>query len=176
LKPLFLIRSLFSFTRLLSDKIEKMIKLVRQRWVPEFQMQYSTDIPWTPFQKELSKSKVTLISTAGVYVKGETPFTDHYGLGDPSFREIPLDTPLPQLDHFHEHYDHTNAYKDINCIFPLDRLKELVNQKFIGPLTDYHYSFMGYVPIPHPLITRTAPDVAKKLLMQESDIAILVPT
>jgi D-proline reductase (dithiol) PrdB len=160
----------------LSNKIEEMINLVRKKWVPEFQLQYGTDIPWTPFQKKINESRVTLVSTAGVYLKGETPFTDHYGLGDPSYREIPLNTSSSQLDHFHEHYDHTNAYKDINCIFPIERLKELVDQKFIGSLTQYHYSFMGYVPIPHPLITRTAPDLAKKLLMQETNIAILVPT
>jgi D-proline reductase (dithiol) PrdB len=52
----------------------------------------------------------------------------------------------------------------------------MVTQNFIGSLTSYHYSFMGYVPIPHPLITRTAPNLVKKLVMQETDIAILVPT
>lgn len=161
---------------MLSKKIEKLIETIRQKWVPEFQLQYSTDVPWTPYQKELEKSNITLISTAGVYVKGETPFTDHYGLGDPSYREIPLDTPLSRLDHFHKHYDHTNAYKDINTIFPIERLIELVNQKYIGSLTQYHYSFMGYIPIPHPLITRTTPDLVKKLLMQKTDLTILVPT
>jgi D-proline reductase (dithiol) PrdB len=160
----------------MSEKVEKMVQLMRRKWIPEFQLQYSTDVPWTPFQKKLKESKVTLISTAGVYVKGETPFTDHYGLGDPSYREVPLDTPLSQLNHFHEHYDHTNAYQDINCIFPIERLKELVNQKFIGALTPYHFSFMGYVPIPHPLITRTAPDLVKKLVMQGTDLVVLVPT
>ena len=35
---------------------------------------------------------------------------------------------------------------------------------------------MGYVPIPHPLITRTAPDLVKKLRIQETDMGILVPT
>lgn len=160
----------------MSDKIEKMMNIVREKWVPEFQLQYSTDVPWTSYQKTLQESKITLISTAGVYVKGDTPFTDHYGLGDPSYREISLDTPLSQLAHFHEHYDHANAYKDINCIFPIERLIDLVKQKFIGSLTPFHYSFMGYVPIPHPLITRTVPDLVKKLLMQKTDIALLVPT
>ncbi|WP_246938714.1 glycine/sarcosine/betaine reductase selenoprotein B family protein [Bacillus pinisoli] len=160
----------------MSDKIDKLIKVIREKWVPEFQLQYATNAPWTPFTKKITESKVTLISTAGVYVKGETPFTDHYGLGDPSYREIPLETPLSQLDHFHEHYDHTNAYKDINCIFPIERLKELVDQKFIKSLTPNHYSFMGYVPIPHPLTTRTTPDLVKKLVMQGTDLAILVPT
>jgi D-proline reductase (dithiol) PrdB len=160
----------------MSKKLEKMIQLIREKWVPEFQLQVSEDIPWTTLSKPLEQAKGTIISTGGVYVKGDTPFTDHYGLGDPSYREIPLNTPIPKLAHFHEHYDHTNAYQDINCIFPIERFKELVEQKRIGSLSDYQYSFMGYVPLPFPLKTRTAPDVARKLTRESVDFAFLVPT
>jgi D-proline reductase (dithiol) PrdB len=160
----------------LSDKVDRLVNAIRQKWVPEFQLQVSEDIPWTPLSKSINESIITLISTGGVYVKGETPFTDHYGLGDPSYREIPLNTEINRLAHFHEHYDHTNANQDINCIFPIERLKELENEKRIGSLSSYHFSFMGYVPIPHPLTNRTAPDLAYKLKMQGVDAAILVPT
>jgi D-proline reductase (dithiol) PrdB len=160
----------------MTEKLNKLKLAIRQSMVPEFEIQYSEDIPWTEVVKPVSESKVTIISTGGVYVKGDTPFTDHYGLGDPSYREIPLDTPISRIDHFHEHYDHTNAYQDINCIFPIERVQRLVEEKVIGSLSEYHYSFMGYVPIPHPLNTRTAPDLAKKLRIQDVDIAILIPT
>jgi hypothetical protein len=39
----------------LSNKIEKMVKLMREKWVLEFQLQFATDIPWTPFQKQLNE-------------------------------------------------------------------------------------------------------------------------
>lgn len=160
----------------MTERLEKLKLAIRQNSVPEFEIQYPEDIPWTEVVKPVSESKVAIISTGGVYVKGDTPFTDHYGLGDPSYREIPLDTRIARLDHFHEHYDHTNAYQDINCIFPIERMQELVKEKIVGSLSEYHYSFMGYVPIPHPLMTRTAPDLAKKLRLQDVDIAILIPT
>lgn len=160
----------------MQSKLDKLVAAVRQRWVPEFNVYVSEGIPWTPLRKPLSEAKVTLISTGGVYVKGDTPFTDHYGLGDPSYREIPLHISIQMIDHFHEHYDHTNAYVDINCIYPIERLKELVAGKVIGSLSPYHYSFMGYVPIPHPLINRTAPDLAEKLVIQDVDVAFIVPT
>lgn len=35
---------------------------------------------------------------------------------------------------------------------------------------------MGYIPIPHPLIKRTDPHLAKKLLLQQTDAVLLVPT
>jgi D-proline reductase (dithiol) PrdB len=101
----------------MSTKLDRMVQLIRDKWVPEFQLQISEDIPWATLAKSLSQAKGTIISTGGVYVKGDTPFTDHYGLGDPSYREIHIDTSLAKLDHFHEHYDHTNAYKDINPRF-----------------------------------------------------------
>jgi D-proline reductase (dithiol) PrdB len=160
----------------MSEKLDKLVEAVRRIWVPEFQLQSFDSAPWTPFTKKLEDARITLISTAGVYVKGDTPFTDHYGLGDPSYREIPLETENSKLEHFHEHYDHTNAYQDVNCIFPLERLKEMEKAGAIGALTEYHYSFMGYVPIPHPLMKRTAPDLVKKLKLLQTDLTILVPT
>jgi hypothetical protein len=54
----------------LSDKLEKMVNLMRKKWVLEFQLQHSTDVPWTSYQKTFQESKITLISTTGVYVKG----------------------------------------------------------------------------------------------------------
>ncbi|MGD6794699.1 glycine/sarcosine/betaine reductase selenoprotein B family protein [Metabacillus indicus] len=160
----------------MSEKIRKLEDFVREKWVPDFKLVKNQDVPWTSFSKKLNKAKITIISTGGVYVKGETPFTDHYGLGDPSYREISSNTPIDRLGHFHEHYNHKNADEDINCIFPIERVKQLVEKGFIGGLTEYHYSFMGYIPIPHPLINRTGPDLAKKLLLQQTDAVLLVPT
>lgn len=160
----------------MSDKINGLVQIVREKWVPDFKILEYSDAPFAKLNKTLKEARVTLITTGGVSVKGDTPFTDHYGLGDPSYREIPLDTPVNRLNHFHEHYDHTNANKDINCIFPIERMKELVEEGKVGSMTPYHYSFMGYVPIPHPLLKMTAPDIAKKLLLQGTEAVILVPT
>ncbi|UOR10827.1 glycine/sarcosine/betaine reductase selenoprotein B family protein [Halobacillus amylolyticus] len=156
-------------------KFDKVVNVVRENFVPEFQAQKYDEAPWAELTKPVNQAKGVLISTGGVYLSGTTPFTDHYGLGDPSYREIPLGTANDKLQHYHEHYDHTNANEDVNCIFPLERLSEMVEEEEIGSLSDYHYSFMGYIPIPHPLITRTAPDVANKLKLQDVDFAFIAP-
>lgn len=156
--------------------IEKIEKAVQQRWVPSFRFERNESAPFAPFNKQASDAKIALITTGGVYVKGMTPFHDNYGLGDVSYREIPVDTNLTTVSFAHDHYDQSNARKDPNVVFPLDILKELQAEGSIGELAETHYSFMGYIPIPHPLKNVTAPEVAKKLMKEKVDAVILVPS
>ena len=46
----------------------------------------------------------------------------------------------------HTHFDRTDADQDINCVFPLTRLKELAAEGIIGGVAPTHYGFMGYIP------------------------------
>lgn len=159
----------------MSDAIERAEKSVQTRWVPEFRYVRNTSAPFVPFEKELAQAKGAIITTGGVFPKGQTPFQDNYGLGDPSYRELPRHTPVKDYMHYHEHYDHTQANQDINVIFPIERMEALVQDGTIGDLAETHFSFMGYQPIAHPLQTRTAPDVARKLIAQQVDFVVLVP-
>ena len=48
------------------------------------------DTPWTPMAKPLSESKVALVTTAGLHVRGDKPFiAEHTKGGDTSYRTIP---------------------------------------------------------------------------------------
>ncbi|MGB8001332.1 MAG: glycine/sarcosine/betaine reductase selenoprotein B family protein [Anaerobacillus sp.] len=156
--------------------IEKVEQAVQQYWVPSFHYEKNETTPFTPFTKDLTKAKGTIISTGGFYVKGQTPFNDNYGLGDPSYREISVSTRLKDLSISHEHYDQTNARQDPNVLFPLDVMKDLQANGRIGELSEAHYSFMGYIPTPHPLKNVTAKEVAQKLLKENVDFALLVPS
>jgi D-proline reductase (dithiol) PrdB len=156
--------------------IEKVEQAVQQNWVPSFRYEKNETSPFTPFTKDLSHAKGAVISTGGFYVKGQTPFNDNFGLGDPSYREIPVSTSLNDLSISHEHYDQTNARQDANVLFPLDVMKELQEEGRIGELAETHYSFMGYIPTPHPLKNVTAQEVAQKLLKDNVDFALLVPS
>ncbi|MBI9086284.1 MAG: hypothetical protein JEZ11_21975 [Desulfobacterales bacterium] len=40
-------------------------------------------------------------------------------------------------------FDRTGFQQDINVVFPLDRLSELVDEGVIGSLATFHYAFMG---------------------------------
>ena len=131
--------------------------------------------PWTPFARSLSEARVALLTTGGVYMRdGQAPFVDD----DPSYRIIPSTTPSSELGIFHEHYDKSNAEKDINVIFPIERLREMDVEGAIGSLAAETFGFMGYIVgdnIPS-LMQETAPEVARMLLADNVDAALVGTT
>jgi D-proline reductase (dithiol) PrdB len=60
----------------------------------------------------------------------------------------------------HEHYDHRHADQDINCVFPIDRLRELAAAGVIKGVSDRHLGFMGYSQLLKDLYERAAPAMA----------------
>jgi D-proline reductase (dithiol) PrdB len=97
--------------------------------------------------------------------------------GDPTFREIDGSKPLSDLMITHDYYDHTDADKDMNVVFPIDRLKYFEKEGIIGTLSDRNYGFMGHILGPHidTLKNITAPDVAQRLKSDDVDIVLLTP-
>ena len=72
-------------------------------------------------------------------------------------------------------YDASGAKIDVNLVFPLDRFRELEADGTIGTLNHRHFSFMGSITKPKPLIDETAPDVALKLKNDKVDVVFLTP-
>jgi D-proline reductase (dithiol) PrdB len=97
--------------------------------------------------------------------------------GDPSFREIPAETKPDNLSITHIYYDHSDADKDINIVFPIERIQLLKNSGEIGSVNPRHFSFMGHIKGHHidRLLSETAPRVANKLKQDNVDVAILTP-
>jgi|MudIll2142460700_1097286.scaffolds.fasta_scaffold09893_4 D-proline reductase (dithiol) PrdB len=135
------------------------------------------EIPWTPLRKALSDSTLAVVTTAGVHDKADKPFDMTDPNGDPTFREIDISKPLTDLMITHDYYDHTDADKDINIVFPIDRLREFEKEGTIGGLSGRHYGFMGHIMGPHidTLMKITAPDVANRLKSDLVDIVLLTP-
>jgi D-proline reductase (dithiol) PrdB len=67
--------------------------------------------------------------------------------------------------------------RDMNIVFPVERLREFEKEGIIGRLADIHYGFMGHIVGTHidTLITVTAPDVAERLKTDDVDIVLLTP-
>lgn len=136
--------------------------------------------------KKLSESRICLISLAGVYRKGQKPFSTSPGVvpsqlramrfkdrGDWSFRELSADTDSVELAISHAHYDHSDADEDINCVFPLMRLVELEVEGFIGECANMHYSMMGYVPEVKPILDTTTREIIPRLKSQDIDAVVV---
>jgi D-proline reductase (dithiol) PrdB len=137
----------------------------------------SEEIPWAPPSKPLDESKVGVVTTAGVHHRWQKPFDMTDPEGDPTFREIDATRPLSDLMITHDYYDHRDADRDINVVFPVGRLRELEAEGIIGELAERHYGFMGHIDgrHVHTLINETAPEVADRFKADGVDIVLLTP-
>jgi len=147
------------------------------KWAKKADILEFKDTPWTPFDGDTVQSRIALITTGGVHLSSQQPFNMKDPSGDPTFREIPADTTPNNLTITHIYYDHTDADKDINIVFPIERIRLLKNSGEIGSVNHRHFSFMGHIRSNHiePLLKETAPRVANKLKEDEVDAAILTP-
>ncbi len=135
-------------------------------------MEYD-DTPWTPWTKKLSESRVAMVSTAGLHLRGDEPF----GIGDQSYRVIPSSTWAGDIimSHYSIVWDHTGFYRDLNLAFPMDRLRELEQRSVIGSLANDFYSFMGAQREPRTMLEETGPEVARRMKAEGVDLVFMVP-
>ncbi len=120
----------------------------------------------------LARARVALVSTAGAHLPEQPRF--HLGVeGDHSYRELPAATEEVRLSH--GGYDRRRAALDPDVVFPLELLRRLAGDGVIGEVAPRAFSFMGYIPDPQPLCDDTGPEVARKLLADAVDLALLVP-
>jgi D-proline reductase (dithiol) PrdB len=129
------------------------------------------------FTKPLERSRLAIVTTAGIHHRGQQPFDMTDGNGDPSFRLLDTETIESNYTITHDYYDHADAEKDLNVVFPLARLKEMAAAGCIGPVAERHISFMGHIDGPHirTLIHETAPAAAAYLKQGGPDAVLLTP-
>ncbi|MEE9218247.1 MAG: glycine/sarcosine/betaine reductase selenoprotein B family protein [Acidobacteriota bacterium] len=156
--------------------IDNYRRLVREHYVAEFEWRRFEDVPWAPLRKPVAEARVALIATVGAHRRGDAPFDISNPNGDPSFRRIPDTCSTADLTLSHEGYDTKNCLADINCVFPLDRLHDLVGEARVGSASPFHFSCMGYIPHVDPLLQETAPAVARELREAGVNAAVCVPT
>lgn len=133
------------------------------------------DVPWTPLCKPLSQCRAALVTTGGVHLKSQEPFAITNDGYDWSYREIPSGTPSSDLMVTHNHYDHTHVDKDINCMLPVDRFRELMHKGKVGSLGPRYFSFYGYIRDPQALMATTAKEAAACLKADGVDAVFLTP-
>src|SRR5437879_10354779 len=63
----------------------------------------------------------------------------------------------------HHHYDHTDADRDINVVFPIDVLRDLEVEGFIGGIANKHIGYMGYTMQLKAMYEGTARDIAQDI-------------
>ncbi|RKD33800.1 proline reductase [Thermohalobacter berrensis] len=125
---------------------------------------------WAPVKKELSEMTVALVTAAGVHLKSDKRFNL---AGDFTYRDVPGDTPTEELMVSHGGYDNADVNKDINCMFPIDRLRELAEEGFIKAVAPIHFGFMGGGGDQQKFREETGPEIARRLKEAEVDAVLL---
>jgi D-proline reductase (dithiol) PrdB len=132
-------------------------------------------VPLAKLSKPLSESRLTFVSTAGVQPKGTLPFDTVHPVGDYTFRRVPSNSKTLDLEIHQLKYPTFGAMRDLNVIFPIERLRELVAENFIGSLTENFFSFIGYNMDAERLEQTLAEDIAEAVEAERTDVALLAP-
>lgn len=132
-------------------------------------------IPLARLKKPLNESRLAFVSTAGVQPKDSLPFDTVHPIGDYTFRRVPSDSKVEDLEIHQLKYPTAGAKKDLNVIFPIERLREVANEKIIGGLTTNFYSFIGYNMDAERLEKTLAEDIADAVEAEKPDVCLLAP-
>lgn len=130
-----------------------------------------------PLTKELNACRVALITTAGLHLDQDRPFSSQFMASDCSYRLLPSSARLADMGiaHTSKEFDRTGIMRDLNVVYPIDRLVELVAEGKLGSVAPTHYSFMGSLPRVGELRKKTAPEVARRAVAEDVDLALLTP-
>ena len=119
----------------------------------------------------LSERKVAIVSSAALIRRGEKPFD----FGSSEYRAVPSAWPTDEIliSHVSINFDRAGFQRDINVVFPIDRLRELAAEGVIGGITDTHYSIMGSTD-PAAMVA-SADGIAAALLAEGCNAVVLAP-
>lgn len=122
----------------------------------------------------LSEAKVAIVTTAGLRPSGDAKL---WQTDDGSFTVLPSAARDLQLSHFSPNFDRAGFAADINVVYPVDRLNEMVARGEIGSVAENNLSFMGaqFDGTFSTILLDTGPAAAKMLLDQGVDVVLLTP-
>jgi D-proline reductase (dithiol) PrdB len=131
------------------------------------------DTPFTPFVLSLSEARLAIVTTAGFHRRGDRPFTTD----DSSFRVIPSTTAEAELVQSHTSigFDRAAQARDINVVYPIDRVTELVERGELGAIGPNHYSVLGAQRDPSHVVAASGGQLSARL-RDEVDVVLLTPT
>jgi D-proline reductase (dithiol) PrdB len=131
----------------------------------------------TPFVAgpPLSERRVAIVSSAALIHRGDKPFP--FGSGE--YRTVPSGATGGWNDndilvsHVSINFDRAGYQRDLNVVYPIDRLRELAVEGVIGSVANTHYTVMGSTD-PAAMV-EAADGIAAALLADHCDAVVLAP-
>jgi D-proline reductase (dithiol) PrdB len=137
-------------------------------------VQVNETAPFTPLKKPIAESRLAIVTSAGIHLRSDAPFLT----ADPSYRVLPSDAKQEDILQSHASigFDRLPTYRDLNIVYPFDRVRELAERGEIGSVGPHHYSFMGAQRDARKIEETSAPEVAQRLKDEGVDIVVVTPT
>ena len=142
---------------------------------PPYQWTINETAPLTRPQKPLGQSRVSMLTSGGVSHCSMPAFNPD-ARNDHRLDALSQDVQSGDFDINDSYYNHSDAEQDLNCIFAIDRLRELADRGEIGSVAPRFWSgFMGRIYNRTKVIEESAPAFAEKLKEDAVDILVAAP-
>ncbi|MEI7712897.1 MAG: glycine/sarcosine/betaine reductase selenoprotein B family protein [Rhodospirillales bacterium] len=89
----------------------------------------------------LSKRRVAIVSSAALIRRGDEPFA--FGSGECRPLQRSADPNDILISHVSINFDRAGYQRDINVVYPIERLQHLALDGLIGSVANTHYTVMG---------------------------------
>jgi D-proline reductase (dithiol) PrdB len=136
-----------------------------------YRSEINESAPWTALRKPIAQCRLALMSSGGIMYRDQPRFHRE----DASYRRIPKDAQRQDLYVWHFGYPTADAEADPNCVFPLERLRELEAAGAVGELADTAFSFMGGIYSARKVRDELAPRIVEELRAANVEAFYLVP-
>jgi D-proline reductase (dithiol) PrdB len=147
----------------------------QQQGFPPYEWTVNSEAPLTVPTKPLGECSVSMLTSGGVS-HCSMPAWDAYARNDFRLDEVDPAATAPDFEVNDSYYDTADATDDVNCVFPIDRLRELATDGVIGSVAPRLWSgFMGRIYSRTKVQQESAPALARELAADDVDLFLLVP-
>ena len=142
---------------------------------PPYQWTINETAPFHALSRPARECRITMLTSGGMSLC-TAPAFDPMARNDHRLDAIPSDADTRDFQIHDAYYDHSDADADLNCQFPIDRLRELRDLGEIGSLAPRDWSgFMGRIYNRSRILDQSAPAFVAELHKDEVDLLIAVP-
>ncbi|NKB97425.1 MAG: hypothetical protein GKR90_02845 [Pseudomonadales bacterium] len=142
---------------------------------PPYEWTINETAPLTHLDKPLQECRITILTSGGVS-HCTMPGFEADARNDHRLDAVAGDVNTGDFAINDSYYNHSDADEDLNCVFPIDRLREMAAAGEIGSIAPRFWSgFMGRIYNRTKVIQESAPAFVEKLKEDGVDILLAAP-
>ncbi len=155
--------------------VDRLNEHYRSQGFPAYKWVVHEEAPLTPLRKPLEECTVSMLTSGGISRSEAEPWNPN-ARNDFRLDAIEVSAPSDDFQIHDAYYDHRDADKDLNCVFPIDRLREFAQAGVVGGIAPRLWSgFMGRIYKRRAVLEEEAPALARELEKDKVDLFVLVP-